>query len=469
MQQQNSPKLPWRAKLSFGMGGFGKDAVYAIVSTFLMYYLVTVRGVSGTFVGTLFLVARIFDAVNDPLMGVVVDNTRSKWGRFRPWIMLGTVLNSVVLVLLYFNNGLSGGAYLAYIAVLYILWGLTYTFEDIPYWSMVPTLSEDSLERDQVSSFARFCTSFAWMVVGSGGYAIMAFLVGREKLPDATDDVSRGLWASGFSRFAMIIAVVFVVTALILCLNCKEVRQVPASAEKTSVKQMLNILFKNDQVLAILGIALCFNLGYQLENSFATFYFQYVTGNKDMFSVYTGVASIAQMVTLLLFPTIALKIGRAKTFLAAAATQIVGFFLLLACGLLCPASAVMVVVCSAIINVGIGFMLVLVTVSLADVVDYGEYKFGTRNEAIIFSMQTFIVKLAGAVSGFISGVGLDLIGFVPELPAQGGGTILGMRVIMIIVPAVLALITYVVYVKAYKLRGAFLDEVKTAIAGKQNG
>jgi len=468
MQQQTSKKLPWSAKLSFGMGGFGKDAVYAIVSTFLLYYLVTVRGVSGTFVGTLFLVARIFDAVNDPLMGVIVDNTRSKWGRFRPWIMLGTVLNSVVLILLYFNNSLSGTSYMAYIAVLYILWGLTYTFEDIPYWSMVPSLSEDPLERDQVTSFARFCTSFAWMVVGSGGYVIMARLAGVDKLPDATDDATRALWSSGFSRFAVIIAIVFVITALILCVKCREVRQVPKSAEKTSVKQMLNILFKNDQVLAMLGIALCFNLGYQLENAFATFYFQYVTGNKDMFSVYTGVASIAQMATLLLFPTIAMKIGRPKTFLAAAVTQIVGFFLLLACGFICPASTVMVVLCSAIINIGIGFMLVLVTVSLADVVDYGEYKFGTRNEAIIFSMQTFIVKLAGAVSGFISGVGLDLIGFKSELAQQSGGTIIGMRVIMIVLPAALALITYLVYLKGYKLRGPFLDKVKAAIAAKED-
>lgn len=115
------------------------------------------------------------------------------------------------------------------------------------------------------------------------------------------------------------------------------------------------------------------------------------------------------------------------------------------------------------LNIGIGFMLVLVTVSLADVVDYGEYKFGTRNEAIIFSMQTFVVKLAGAVSGFISGVGLTIIGFVAnQTPAAG--TIAGMRVLMILIPGILAILTYVIYLCCYKLRGEYLDEVKTAIA-----
>lgn len=182
--------------------------------------------------------------------------------------------------------------------------------------------------------------------------------------------------------------------------------------------------------------------------------------------MYTGVAGIAQMATLALFPSISAKIGRPKAFLIAAASQVIGFALLFFCGMACPSSAVMVGVCSVIINIGIGFMLVLVTVSLADVVDYGEYKFGTRNEAIIFSMQTFVVKLAGAVSGFISGVGLTVIGFVAN-QTPSAGTVTGMRVLMIVIPAVLAVLTYIIYLFCYKLRGEYLEEVKSAIAAKR--
>ena len=171
-----SKRLIWASKISFGLGAFGKDAVYAIVSTFLLYFLTDIKGVAPAFVGTLFLVARIFDAINDPIMGVVVDNTRSKFGKFRPWIMIGTVLNSIVLVFLYLNIDLSGTAYATYIAILYILWGMTYTIEDIPYWSMVPALTDDPNERDQVSSMPRFFASLAWLVVGSGGFTIIGFL-----------------------------------------------------------------------------------------------------------------------------------------------------------------------------------------------------------------------------------------------------------------------------------------------------
>lgn len=447
-------KLSWASKISFGIGAFGKDAVYAIVSTFLLYFLTDVKGVAPAFVGTLFLIARIFDAVNDPVMGVIVDNTRTRFGKFRPWIMIGTVLNSVVLVLLYLNIGLSGKAYATYIAVLYILWGLTYTIEDIPYWSMVPALSDDPNERDQISSIPRFFASLAWLVVGSGGFTIIGFLGSGDE-------------ASGFARFAMIIAVLFIAASTITCLNCHEAREVSQNEEKTSIKTMLEILFKNDQVLAILGIAIFFNLGYQLENSFATYYFKYValSTNGALFSVYTGVAGIAQMAALALFPTVASKIGRHALFLIAALSQVAGFILLFISGFAFKSSVIAVGVCSAVINIGIGLMLVLVTASLADVVDYGEYKFGSRNESVIFSMQTFVVKLAGALSGFISGIGLTVIDYVAD-QAQSPSTIAGMRVLMIVIPGIFAILTYLIYQFKYKLRGEFFEKIKSELRGR---
>lgn len=448
-------KLSWAAKISFGIGAFGKDAVYAIVSTFLLYFLTDIKGVAPAFVGTLFLVARIFDAANDPVMGVIVDNTRSKFGKFRPWIMLGTVLNAVVLVFLYWNTSLSGTAYAAYIAVLYILWGVTYTIEDIPYWSMVPALTDDPGERDQISSIPRFFASLAWLVVGSGGFAIIGFL-------------GKGDSADGFSKFAIIISVVFIIASTLTCLKCREAHETPKNAEKISIKQMIKILFTNDQVLAVLGIAAFFNLGYQLENSFATFYFKYVTGSTDgtLFSVYTGVAGVAQMATLALFPAVSSKIGRPAAYLTAAVTQVAGFAALMACGFIWPENIILVGVCSAVINIGIGLMLVLVTVSLADVVDYGEYKFGTRNESVIFSTQTFVVKLAGALSGFISGIGLELIGFV-ENTQQSPRTITGMRVLMFVIPGIFAVITYIIYKRFYKIRGAFFDKMKVELESRK--
>lgn len=438
-------KLSWQSKLSFGIGAFGKDAVYAIVSTFLLYYLTDVRMVAPAFVGTLFLVARIWDAFNDPFMGMVVDNTRTKWGKFRPWIVIGTILNAVVLVFLYSNFKMSNGAYLAFVAVFYILWGMTYTVMDIPYWSMVPSLSTDQNERNQMSAIPRFFASFAWLIVGSGGLYIVKFL-------------GNGDQAVGFSKFALIISVLFVVASIITVLNVKE-RIVSKQQEKTSVKQMLHVLTKNNQVKMILGIALFFNVAYQLSNSFAIYYFKYVAGSPEaLFAVYSSVAGFAQMGSLMIFPTFSKVFGKKKAFIFASLLPVVGFVMLLVGGFVIPQSAIFVGVCSTIINIGVGFMLAQITVILSEVIDYGEYTLGTRNEGVLFSMQTFVVKFGGAFSGFLSGVGLTVIGYVPDA-VQGSGTILGMRILMIALPSLLFVLCLVVYKRRYKLHDSFYSKM----------
>jgi melibiose permease len=246
-------KLSFISKLCFGIGAFGKDAVYAIVGTYLMMYLTDYRSVAPAFVGVLFMVARIWDAFNDPFMGMVVDNTRTKWGKFRPWILIGTVLNAIVLVLLFLDNGLEGKSYLVWCSVFYILWGMTYTIMDIPYWSLVPALTDDDDERQQMSAIPRIFASLAWLVINSFGLIMVT------KLGSGND-------VKGFSILAIIISIVFILASLVTCLTCKE-RVITPKSEKTTVKGMMNVLFKNDQVKVILGIALFFNIAYQLSNS----------------------------------------------------------------------------------------------------------------------------------------------------------------------------------------------------------
>ena len=448
-------KLSWLSKLCFGIGAFGKDAVYEIVGTYLMMYLTDYRSVAPAFVGGLFMVARIWDAFNDPFMGMIVDNTRTKWGKFRPWILIGTVINAIVLVLLFMDNGLEGKAYLVWCSVFYILWGMTYTVMDIPYWSLVPALTEDENERSQISAIPRIFASCAWLVINSFGLIMVAWL-------------GRGNDVRGFAILASIISVVFIIASVLTCLTCKE-RIVITQAEKTSIKGMVKVLFKNDQVKIILGIALFFNIAYQLSNSFALYYFKYVAertfdieGNGILYPMYAGVAGFAQMGSMAVLPFLSKKIGKKMSFFLASFCPVFGFALLWVLGYVAPTSVIGVAVCSGIINIGIGFMLVFITVILSEVVDYGEYKLGTRNESILFSMQTFVVKFAGALSGFISGVGLALIGYqanVQQTPMAENG----MRIIMFLIPAVLSALCFLLYAKGYKLTPQFYKKVRETI------
>ena len=448
--------LSWKTKLSFGMGAFGKDLVYAIVSTYFMKYLTDIRLVDPMVVAVLFVAARIWDAFNDPFMGMVVDNTRSRWGKFRPWILIGTILNAVVLVLLYLDVDLSAGQYAVYVSVMYVLWGMTYTIMDIPYWSMVPALTDNENERSQISAIPRFFASMAWLVVGSGGLYIVKYM-------------GKGDQILGFSRFAIAVAVVFLVTILLTVFNAKErVVATAGTGEKTTVKGMIRVLSKNDQVLVVLGIALFFNMAYQLSNSFALYYFEYVCGVKEaLYATYTGVAGIAQMVALAVFPVLSRKVNKGLVFAVSSLLPVVGFAALLVVGYVAPTSILLTGLCSAIINAGIGFMLVLVTVILSEAVDYGEFKLGTRNESIVFSTQTFVVKFAGAFSGFIAAASLDPIGFVPN-EVQSAGTIMGMRVIMILLPAVLSVLCLVVYKRGYRLNDKFYHHIIAVLHGEES-
>ncbi|MDD6095441.1 MAG: melibiose:sodium transporter MelB [Clostridia bacterium] len=452
-------KLSFLSKLCFGIGAFGKDAVYAIVGTYLMMYLTDYRSVAPAFVGLLFMIARVWDAFNDPFMGMIVDNTRTKWGKFRPWILIGTVMNAIVLVLLFLDNGLMGRSYLVWCSVFYILWGMTYTVMDIPYWSMVPALTDDENERNQISAIPRIFASFAWLIINSFGLALVTFF-------------GRGNDVRGFSVLAIIISVIFIISSVVTCLFCKE-RIVTPAAEKTSVKGMLHVLFKNDQVKVILGIALFFNIAYQLSNSFALYYFKYVAertyateGNGILYPIYAGVAGFAQMGAMALFPFITRKIGKKLSVFLASFLPVIGFAALWISGYIIPKNPVMVGICSAIVNSGIGFMLVLITVILSEVVDYGEYKLGTRNESILFSMQTFVVKFAGAFSGFVSGIGLTVIGFVAN-QQQSAWTENGMRIIMFLIPAILSALCFVFYKFGYKLTPEFYGKIRDSLHGRK--
>jgi melibiose permease len=452
-------KLSWLTKIAFGIGAFGKDAVYAIVGTYLMMYLTDYRSVAPAFVAILFAVARIWDAFNDPFMGMVVDNTKTKWGKFRPWIFIGTLLNAVVLVLLFLDNGVEGKGYLAWCAVFYILWGMTYTIMDIPFWSLVPALTDDENERSQVSAIPRIFASCAWLVINSFGLVMVS------KFGNGND-------VRGFSILAIIIAIVFIVASAITCAFCKE-RIVTPKSEKTTVKGMITVLFKNDQVKIILGIALFFNVAYQLSNSFALYYFKYVAeksyasaGNGVLYPIYAAVAGFAQMGSMAILPALSAKIGKKISFFFASFLPVFGFAALWILGYFMPKNVIAVGVCSAIINAGVGFMLVFITVILSEVVDYGEYKLGTRNESILFSMQTFVVKFAGAFSGFVSGIGLTLIGWKAN-QAQTAGAMTGMRIIMFLIPAVLSALCFLIYVKGYKLTPDFYKEMRDTLSERR--
>lgn len=239
-----------------------------MISTYLTIYLTDTVGLAPLFVGNLFLVARVWDAVNDPMMGFIVDNTRTRWGKFRPWILIGTLINAVILVLLFKGPELEGFALYAYYSVMYILWGMTYTIMDIPYWSMLPSMSSTKEERDSTSVIPRIFASSAWLLVGAFGLKMI-------------DTLGQGNEAKGYAASSVVVAAVFVGTILVTVIFARDRSSLDAAsgqkAQRTSLKYAIHVITANDQLKVYIGVVpsiitvLAFVIyvrGYKLEGSY---------------------------------------------------------------------------------------------------------------------------------------------------------------------------------------------------------
>ena len=450
-------KLSAGRKLCFGVGALGKDLCYAMISTFLMIYLTDTVGLAPLFVGNLFLVARVWDAINDPMMGFMVDNTRTRWGKFRTWILIGTLLNSVIMIFMFRNPGLEGFSLYAYYSVIYILWGMTYTVMDIPYWSMLPSLSSTQKERESMSVIPRIFASSAWLLVGAFGLALI-------------DRLGGGNEAKGYASTSVVVAVVFVATILVTVIFARDRSSMDAAsgqkAKRTSLKDAIHVITGNDQLKVYIGVVLAYNLVVQLAGGMALYYFKYVTQDENLFPYFTTAASVAEMGALFLFPILSRFMSKKAVFAVASFTPAIGLIALLVAGAVAPANIPIIIVCGLFYKFGSGLTLGATTVMLADVIDYGEVKLGTRNESIVASFQTLLVKTASAVAGWLIGVGLTISGFVENVP-QTEETIMGMRILMGVVPSVITVLAFVIYAKGYKLDGSFLENISKQLKAKK--
>lgn len=207
-----SDKISLKERYSFGLGALGKDLVYGITATFAMVYFTDVLGVKASFIGIVFFIARFWDAINDLMCGVIVDNTKNKFGKFRTWLVIGTLSNAVVLALMFTDFGFSGTALYTYVAVSYVLWGMTYTLMDIPYWAMLPNFSQDKEEREKISVLPRIFASIGnTLIIGGFGLQIINFL-------------GNGNTGKGYSNFAYLISIVFIYNYWNYCFICKNTR-----------------------------------------------------------------------------------------------------------------------------------------------------------------------------------------------------------------------------------------------------
>ncbi len=467
---ENKKNLTGTERFAYGIGAVGKDMVYMLSASYISIYFLDVMGISAAAIAVLLLAARVFDAFNDPIMGVLVAKTKTRWGKFRPWLLVGTITNAVILYMMFsIPPTLDGAGLVAYASVTYILWGLTYTMMDIPYWSMIPAFTQSGKEREGLSAFARSCAG-----VGSALISIITVMsvaaLGRKFGGTTDNEINR----IGYSKFALIIAILFVVFITITCLVIKEKSTV--DMKSASIKDMFKALIQNDQAMTVVVAIVMINTALYITQQLVYFFLKYdfspATYQAD-FTLFNTVGGGCQILAMmLLFPLLRKMMDTIKIFYTCFGMAVTGYILIIIISFTGTSNVKWLLIPAALIMAAVGVLNVIITVFLANTVDYGELKNHRRDESVIFSMQTFVVKLASGIAGFLSSMVLFVFNINSDKNAEAVAisetSSLGLRLSMTLIPIVVLLVGFVVFRKKYILSDDRMDEITAELAKRKN-
>ena len=455
-----------RNQLCFGLGTLGRDGVYTLISMFFITYLTETVGLSDVelgIIGALMVAFRIFDAANDPIMGTIVDSTNTKWGKFKPWIVFGVFAAGILTVLLFSDFGLSGGAYIAYIAIVYLLWGMAYTTNDISYWSLMPAISKDQKVREGVGTVARICANV-------GMFAVVL-------LYPNVPSIFGGDPRTAYLIFAAILVGIMILLQLVTVFGVKEDRTLDVKTERTTLGGMARALFKNDQLMVTAISMALFMIGYCTTTSFGVYYFKYAYKDEGTYMIFAAVLAVAQLTALVTFPLFSKKFKRKQLYFGSMIAVVAAYLLFFFSFECLP----VIVVAGLVLFFAQAFIQLLMLLFLADAVEYGEWKLGKRNESVTFAVQPFINKLGGAIGTAVVTATLIISGINPisneiaKLEADKaaattpeaivaieaeiasiingvtGAPIWIMKVAMMLLPLVCILVGFLIYARKFKI------------------
>lgn len=374
-----------RTKWSYCIGATGRDMAYALVSMFLLTYIQYTMQLTVAQYATIsacMVICLVWDAINDPLMGIIIENTKFKSGKFRPWIITGACLNAIIIILL-FTLRPTGWGFVAFFGIGYLTWGMTYTMNDISYWGMLPSLTSDSKERNLLITLMS-----------------IFICIGQFSVAGILPIVVAGNAVKAYRTAAMIIALCFFLFQLLTFCGVKE-RPRQANSEQLSIKMMFRILARNDQLIVIGIGSLLFNIGNGLLILFGVNFFYFEFGYSEggnlifLFTVMYGLGTLLSQASYSWFTK---HMKRATLLRITMISLIIGYGLLLMFGYILPRNTILLNAIGFLIFFWQGLYNLTVIVMLNNTIEYDEYRFHERHDSVISAVRSFSVKLAGALN-----------------------------------------------------------------------
>lgn len=428
-------------RVAYACGTFGHDVFYAMLGTYFMIFVTSNLFHSDNpsrdaymigIVTTIILVLRIGELFIDPFIGNIIDKTETRWGKFKPWVIVGAFVAALTLAFLFTDMGglavSSPITYLVLFAIIYFVMDVFYSAKDVAIWSMIPAISFDSHEREVTATFARIGSVFGGQLV-----TIMVIPVVMYFSHDANGGAGD---PTGWFAFACIGGGIATLGAIILGLFTKEQKStLRENKTQTSFKDVFKILLKNDQLLWVAIAYLVFGLGQNLINNFNLYYFTYVIGDNSEFSILGVINVVIGLAAVALFPILTTKFSRRKLFFASIVVMLAG----IVCYALSGKNVSMALLGAGIFSLPQPLIFLVVLMTITDTVEYGQLKLGHRDEALVLCVRPLIDKLAGAITSGVVGLTAVWVGMTAGATADSITTegLANFQLVMFAAPLVL--------------------------------
>lgn len=444
----NGKNRIWQ-RIAYACGTFGHDVFYAMIGTYFMIFVTSNLFNSDNptndaymigIVTTIILVLRIAELFVDPFIGNIIDKTKTRWGRFKPWVLGGAVVAAVTLAMLFTDFGgltvSNPTLYLVIFAIVYFIMDIFYSAKDVAIWSMIPALSFDSHEREVTATIARIGSVFgAQMVTVIVMPVVLYFSVNQNG--GAGDP-------TGWFAFACIGGGIATLGAIILGLGTHEQENaLRENKEETSAKDVMKVLTKNDQLLWMAIAYLVYGIGINIVNNFNLYYFIYVIGDATKFSILGVINTVIGLLAVAAFPILTTKFSRRKLFFSSIAVMTAALVLYAMSG----TNVTLALVAAGLFTLPQALIFLVVLMTITDSVEYGQLKLGHRDEAVCLCVRPLVDKFAGAVSSGIIGLAAIWVGMTGGASASGltADNMMRLQIVMFAAPIILMIVGALIY------------------------
>lgn len=446
-------KLTFGTKFSYGMGDFASQLMWTLASSYLVLFYTDNVGLAAGAVGVLMLIARVADALFDPLLGAFAERHPTKWGRFRPWLLFASPILAISVILTFMTIPVGDTGKLIWAGASYLFMGFMYSAVNLPYGALSTVMTRDPDERVSLNSFRMIGTNL-------GAVVLSAFTMPLIYLFSGYGD-GKTTNVMGYTITAGIMAVVAVPIFWIVFANCKEVIQPELSETKVPLKTTLKVVLSN-RPLMLVAAALFLVLGGLFGRlAVAVYYYIYLMHAYALIAPLMMLPSIAGAIGIALFARIAKRIGKKKTIvismIVTALPTIILFFV-------DPSNVPMVFVLTAFYGLG-NFAAPVIMSMVPDSIDYAEDKTGVRSDGTAYAAVSLATKIASAVGAALAAILLGAFGYVANAQEQTAMAATGINLTVNIVPAIFSLLA-IIPVLAYPITENKYEEIRARLAAK---